>query len=175
MQKDFLDFSTETKAKNLYSKLLRYHNLSHLYETDVIYNEVFLSYKKFCDAGGEIEELEKWVMIVGKNRIKDLVKQDIKARELVNNVKFIAGYINEEQNSFSQLYQALQILKNQHPDDYKLVCIHFFSKASWRKIAAFCLEKSESEVLRNEEDRYRKQGCRAIKKLRKIYFQLLCD
>ncbi len=173
MQQDFLNSSNREKALTFFNNLLRYYNLNHLYDGESIYHEVFLKYRKFCDSGGEIENIEGWMMAAGKYQVLSYVKQDIKKRKLLNDIITTSGSVDKSIKNFSLLHQVLMKLKQEKPDYYRLIFLYYFREYSWSKIAASELKKPIYQVSKKELCKYRKRGSRAIKRLRKNYLKLL--
>ncbi|NEP28280.1 sigma-70 family RNA polymerase sigma factor [Moorena sp. SIO3I6] len=176
----FNQTSLETKEATFYAALfngikkkLRQFNFpdDQIYE---VINETYLRGIKLLDSGQEIENPRAWIRATSFNVIREMSRKQKKEQSRDSNLieRQIAledsnslDSANYDDEDLRLLELALQKLE---PKDNKLIVLRHIEGLSWQQVVSHLASKGEDIT----EASARQRGNRALKRLRKICFEL---
>lgn len=148
--------------------LLRHYCLTHRYEADDIYNEVLWRIQRHILGGGTIDSPLPYCKAVAKSVIVKHVKTEIKLRLLppllVEKSRLSDGELLLDKYE-KPLNEALNILKVDHLEDFRLIELFYLQELSWGEITGQCGGVNCQAM--------RKRGQRAKEKLKTIFGKIL--
>ena len=172
--------SLETNEANYYAALvkgikskLRQFNLPHVQVNDVIH-ETYLRGIKVLESGQEIKNPRAWIRKTSFYVISEMSRKQKKQQSWDSNL--IEHQLAPEdshslcsENSEDEDLRLLELaLKKLDPKDYKLIVLRHIEELSWQQVVSHLA--SNGEVV--TEASARQRGNRALKRLRKIFFEL---
>lgn len=164
---DYKSLSGRSVYAYIRQQLLFFH-LSGYYSENYIINEVYLRGISKID---KINNLRPWIKGTARLVIKELARKDSKVISSDGESFFELIQEEEEETNLEESIETLnKALKQLNPIDQRLVNLKIVENKSWSEIR---------DVMRNEghgdelEATWRKRKERTMRKLRKIYHQLI--
>ncbi|AOX01660.1 hypothetical protein BJP34_21420 [Moorena producens PAL-8-15-08-1] len=154
-------------------KNLRQFNFPDNQVDDVIH-KAYLRGIKLLDSGQEIENPRAWIRATSFNVIREMSRKQNKEqswdsnlieRQLARQASNSLSSANSEDENLKLLELALQKLE---PKDNKLIVLRHIEGLSWQQVVSHLASKGEDIT----EASARQRGNRALKRLRKIFFEL---
>ncbi|NEQ08309.1 MAG: sigma-70 family RNA polymerase sigma factor [Moorea sp. SIO4E2] len=143
-------------------------------QIDEVINETYLRGIKFLESGQEIKNPKAWTRVTSLYVIREMSREQKKEQlwdsHLIEHQKALEdshslSSANSEDENLKLLELALQKLE---PKDYKLIVLRHIEGLSWQQVVSHLA--SNGEVV--TESSARQRGNRALKRLRKIFFEL---
>nr|WP_293112596.1 sigma-70 family RNA polymerase sigma factor [Moorena sp. SIO4G3] len=149
-------------------KNLRQFNFPDNQVYDVIH-QTYLRGIKLLDSGQEIENPRAWIRATSLNVIREMSRKQKKEQSWDSHLIEHQRAVKDSDNSEDENLRLLELaLKKLDPKDYKLIVLREIEGLSWKQVVSHLASKGEDIT----EASARQRGNRALKRLRKIFFEL---
>jgi len=139
-----------------------------------VINETYLRGIKLLDSGQEIEKPRAWIRATSLNVIREMSRKPKKEQLWDSNliqhqIAVEASNSLDSANYDDKDLRLLELaLKKLEPKDYKLIVLREIEGLSWKQVVNHLASQGEYIT----EASARQRGKRALKRLRKIFFEL---